>query len=142
VLGIAKALNQGEVEHASAVQGRLFDPGVQSSCEMILQDHRAALVKIDQVAQATGIVPLESETSRELTKDVREEIADLQDDEGDELVDEFLSDQEGMHEKALKTFDEELLPAATNPKLVELLTELRASVASHLEHIKQLDDVR
>lgn len=139
VLGIARALNQGEVDHAAAAQGRLVDAEASSLCSMILQDHQAAVAKIDQVAQAAGIVPAPSEKAQDLTKEVQDEIADLRDDEGEELAEEFIEDQKGMHERALKTFDDDLLPASTNPRIVQLLTELRASVAAHLEHIKQLE---
>lgn len=142
VLGIVRALNQGEVDHAGAVQGRFLDAGMQSLCESLLADHRAALVKLDQVAQATGITPSTSEKAEDFTKQVRDEIADMRDDEGEDLEDEFLEDQKGMHERALKLYDEELLPAATTPKLVQLLTELRGSVAAHLEAIKAVDEAR
>jgi putative membrane protein len=142
VLGIARALNQGEVDHGMAAQGRFADAELQALCDMIVQDHRAALAKIDQVAQATGTAPTESEKTQELTSDVQGEIEDLRDEQGEGFEAAFLEDQKGMHERAIETIDDDLLPAATNPEIVQLLSELRASVAGHLEQLKKLEAAR
>jgi predicted outer membrane protein len=132
VLGMARALNQGEIDHATSAQGRLTDPGMQSFCDRLIQDHRAALVKIDEAARTSGITPIESDRAREFARDVQEEIKDLHDDEGKEFDEEFLGDQKELHERALKMIDDDLLPAATTPAISQLLDEMRGTIASHL----------
>lgn len=139
VLGIARALNQGEVDHSRAVQARLANADLRSLAEMMITEHGAGVSKIDQVGKELGIVPTPSKKAADLAKDVQDKIEALRDKDGADLEDVYLSDQKGMHEQALEIFDDELLPAAVTPRVVQLLTELRTSVATHLEHIKRIE---
>lgn len=142
VLGLARVLNKGEVDHATAARGRLVDPAVRSFCEMMIQHHGDALRKIDATAGKTGFTPVEGEKAKELVKDVQGKIEDLADEDPKEIDDEFVNHQKAMHEDALKLIDDELRASATSADVVQLLTEMRATVASHLDAIKRIEDAR
>lgn len=133
VIGAARAINVGEVEQATAVQGRVADPELSTMVDRIVQDHRAALQSLEQVSTQLGLVGEESDLSRELQEDLQERTGDLTGKQGDDLTDDFLEAQIEGHEKALEVIDDTLMPATSEPTLQQYLTELRGLVAAHLE---------
>lgn len=140
VLGIARAINMGEVDQATAVQGRVTDPNVSAFVERMIQDHRASLQQLEQVTVQMGLVPEESDLSRELTQDVQDTTGELAQKQGPELAKDYIDGQVDTHQKALSTIDDELMPATTDPALQQYLTDLRGVVASHLELAKQMKE--
>jgi putative membrane protein len=137
-LGIARALNQGEVDHARAVVDRLTSADAKGFAEMMIQDHGAALQAIEQTARSTGITPADSDQSRDLAKDVQDKIDDLRKEQGPDLDKKFLDQQKELHEDALKTIDDDLVPAARNDAVRQLFVQNRATVAGHLDRLHQL----
>lgn len=140
VLGVARAINMGEIDQATAVQGRVSDPNVSAMIERIVQDHRAALQQLDQVSVQMGLVAEDSELSRELTNDAQQTTGELAEKQGDDLTKDFIDAQVEQHDKALSTIDDKLLPAATDPTLQQYLTDLRGTIAAHLEMARQMKD--
>jgi putative membrane protein len=140
VLGVIRAINQGEVDHANAVQGRLVDPEVRAFAEMMIHDHREAVNTIDDLARNIAITPADSDKTRDLQKDVQDRIQGLVDERGRDVDEKFLDDQEELHENALKMIDDTLLKATKRPDIARMLGEMRASVAAHLERVRQLKD--
>lgn len=140
VLGVARAINMGEIDQATAVQGRVADPNVSAMIERIIQDHRAALQQLDQVGVQMGLVAEESELSRELTSDAQQTTGELVEKQGEDLTKDFIDAQVEQHEKALSTIDDKLLPATTDPALQQYLNDLRGTIAAHLEMAKQMKD--
>lgn len=146
VVGIARAINTGEIDVATAVRGKLPQGAAGGMVDMIIKDHQKSLQDLERVSVQLSLVPEESDISRELQEDVEktrsgfaesgEDVAGLEDD--------FIQSQVDMHEKALEVIDDDLLPATTEPTLTEYLGKLRASVYHHLESAKALQggDVR
>jgi putative membrane protein len=138
ILGVIRAINQAEVDHATAVQARLTDPQVRGFAQSMIEDHTRAVTNVDELARTIAIQPAESDTSRKLVKDTRDKIEDLSKEESKDLDSKFLDDQENMHEDALKLIDDRLLKDTKRPDVSRLLGELRASVAAHLEQVRNL----
>ncbi len=140
VLGVARALNMGEVDQATAVQGRVTDPNVSAMVERIIQDHRAALQELEQISTQMGLVAEESDLSRELTTNAQEATGEFAQRQDEDLAKDFVDKQVDMHEKALETIDDRLLPVTTDSTLRQYLNDLRGTIASHLEMAKQMKD--
>jgi predicted outer membrane protein len=140
VLGALKAINQGVIDHCTAAQGRFVDAKISAFNDQLLQHHREALRKVDAAATTAGVTPAESECSKDYAEEVKAEIDDLADEKGDELDDEYLADQEELHEKAIEQLDDKLVKAASNGSVVQAVKELRSTMATHLETIRQLDE--
>lgn len=136
VLGAARAINVGEIEQVTAVQGRLTDPDLSTMADRIIIDHRAALQSLEQVSTQLAVVGEESELSRELQEDVNEKTDELAAKQGEELEKVFIEAQVESHQKALEVIDDELMPSTTEPTLQQYLTELRGLVTAHLEMCK------
>src|SRR4051812_34492646 len=66
VVAILQAANQGEIDVAKAVIGRVQDPSVQGLAQTIINDHSAALDKVDQLITSLNIEPIENDNSEEL----------------------------------------------------------------------------
>lgn len=138
VIGLARMINRGEVDHATAARDRLSGPGAKSFAERMIQDHGDALTELDRAAQSRGITPLEGDDAQRLSQDVMQMIDDLDQQEGEEIDETFLADQEKLHERALRTMEEDLLPAVTDSELRQLLEQQRATIKTHLDMVQQL----
>src|SRR5690606_34699479 len=114
VIGLARMINRGEVDHATAARDRLSSPAAKSFAERMIEDHGDALTELDRAAQSRDITPVEGDDAQRLSKDVMQMIDDLGQKEGDEIDETFLSDQEKLHERALRTIEEDLLPSVTD----------------------------
>jgi predicted outer membrane protein len=144
VIGVARAINTGEIDAANAVKSRLPQGAASGMVDMIIKDHTASLQELERVSVKLNLVPEESDISRDLQEDVEKTMDSWADKQGNELGEEFIDSQVDMHEKALKIIDDDLLKATTEPTLTEYLGKLRASVYHHLEMARgmQDDDVR
>lgn len=138
VIGFARMINRGEVDHATAARDRLTGPAAKSFAERMIQEHGDALTELDRAAKSRDITPTEGDDAQQLSEDVMQMIDDLGQKEGAEVDETFLSDQEKLHERALRTIEEDLLPAVTDPELRQLLEQQRQTVSTHLEMVKQL----
>ncbi|MCO5167516.1 MAG: DUF4142 domain-containing protein [Planctomycetes bacterium] len=142
VIGAARAINVGEIDYVVAAQGRLVDPQVSSLADRVLQDHRTALQALEQVTVQMGLVPEESDISRDLRDDVNDRIQGLAGEEGEDLRDQFMDDMVQKHERSLQRIDDDLLPSTTDPTLQQYLADLRGLIAAHLEEARMLRDRR
>ena len=144
VIGVARAINAGELDTANAVRGQLPRGAAGGMIDMIVEDHTRSLQELERISVQLSLVPEESELSRDLQQDVQDAMQSFADEQGAELGEEFIDVQVELHEKALKVIDDELLPATTEPTLMEYLGELRATIVHHLETARSLkdDDVR
>jgi putative membrane protein len=141
ILGIARTLNLGEVQHSTAVRDRLVASNVRAFADRMIEEHGAAVRKVDEVAGAAGLTPVEGERSNDLAQEVSDKFDGLRDEDGEDLDEAYLDDQKGMHEKALDTIDE-LRTATSNAQVGNLLDELRGHVVHHLDLLKGIEDTR
>lgn len=142
VIGAARAINVGEIDYVVASQGRLVDPQISSMADRVLQDHRTALQALEQVTVQMGLVPEESDISRDLRDDVNDRIQNLAGQEGEDLRDEFLDAMVEKHERSLQVIDDDLLPSTTDPTLQQYLADLRGLIATHLEEARMYRERR
>lgn len=138
VLGVARAINAGEVDQARAVKDRL-EGDAKRFAEIMIREHGAALERLSRLADELGIDPAVSELRRDLEQRSREAIRALRDAEDDEVSRKYVESQVEMHRRALEVIDGKLLPAAREePRLESSLREMRAHVAAHLRTAEEL----
>lgn len=142
VIGAARAINVGEIDQASAVQGRLTDSDLSTFVDRIILDHRAALQSLEQVSTQMAIVGEESELTRELQESAQDTLDDLATKQGDELQSDFLAAQLDAHQRALETIDDQLMPSTADPTLQQYLAELRGLISAHLEMARAYEERR
>jgi putative membrane protein len=64
----------------------------------------------------------------------------LKDKKGADFEKAYIEEQVTMHQTVLDTIDTQLMPNAKAEELKALLTKTRSTVASHLDHAKQLQN--
>lgn len=133
VIGAARAISVGELDQATAVQGRITDSDLSTFVDRLVLDHRAALQSLEQVSTQMAIVGEESELTRELQEDAQGTLEDLATKQGDELKNDFLAARLRAHQRALEMIDDQLMPSTTDPALQQYLAELRGLLSAHLE---------
>lgn len=137
-LGVARAINQGEVEQARTVQDRV-DGEAKRFAEVMIREHGATIERLEKLARELGVEPRGSDLSRQLEERSRQVVTTLRDAEDAEVSRKYIDSQVDMHRQALEVIDGKLLPAARQqPRLEAAFREMREHVAAHLRHAEQL----
>src|SRR5688572_8192004 len=66
VLGVARAINRGEIDVATAVRGKLSQGPASGMADMIVKDHEKSLQELERVSMQLQLVPEESEVTKDL----------------------------------------------------------------------------
>lgn len=138
IIGVATAINEAEVEQATAVQARLTDPSTRRFAEQMIRDHGAAVERLSTLSTQLAVAPEDSDLRQELVRESQEIIQRLHGAEAGEVDREYMASQVVMHRRALEVIDERLLPAVQDERLRQELTSMRGHVAAHLVQAEQL----
>ena len=137
ILYVLQTINKGEISQAQLAMQRSQNPEVQQTAQLIIQDHLALQQRINQVADQTGAQLMETELSRTIADKASKARQDLMELSGEEFDRAFLEKQVTMHEMALQTAREDLLPDAMDPQVTQLLTNASQSLEHHLVTARQ-----
>ena len=136
---IASTAHEAEVEAAELAAKKTKNADVQAFAQKMITEHGAALAKAEATVGKAGITPVASDASRELTTQAEQTMKRLEGLDGAEFDRAYIADQVKMHDQVLQTIDGKLMPAAENPELKTLLTEVRPVIAAHLEEARALE---
>jgi putative membrane protein len=137
VIAILQAANQGEIDVAKAVIDRVQNPSVQELAQTIIDDHTAALEKVDQLITSSSIEPIENDNSEELAESADMTIASLQSETGSDLEKSYVAHEIFDHIQTIGTGDHLLGPSATNPQLKATIQAVRPTLVKHLQLASQ-----
>jgi putative membrane protein len=129
---VTEAANNGEVAQGKLAEQKATKQAAKSFANMMVADHDAANKKIEALSKELGMDPKDSAVSAEVKSSGDAVQRKLNQSATGAFDHVYLQSQINEHEKVLKTFDEQLIPAASSPKLKSLLGDLRAHVAHHL----------
>jgi putative membrane protein len=138
IFGVARAINEAEVEQATAVQGRLRNPAATRFAEQMIRDHGAAIEQLSALSSELAIAPADSDLRQKLVREAQDIMQRLSNASPTDLDQEYLDSQVTMHRRALEVLDDELIPAAEEQRLRQQLTTMRGHVAAHLSQAEQL----
>ena len=138
IVGITHTANLGEIEQAKLASTRAKDGRVKKLAAMMIKDHTAADTKGTELAKRVSLVPSESSTGTSLKSDADSNTASLKTQTATDFDKAYVDTQVKEHQAVLDTIDQKLSPNAKNPDLKSYLTDVRAAVAMHLEHAKDL----
>jgi putative membrane protein len=137
ILQVLHTLNNGEIKQAGLVFQRPTLPPVQKTAQMIIKDHTASNQRITAIAKASGIKLEESPLSRGLQAQANSLTESLAKLSGDEFECTYLQKQVELHAIALDTVRSQLLPAAQDPQIRELLTTTAPGLEAHRQAAQQ-----
>jgi predicted outer membrane protein len=134
---VVRAVNQGEIDEANAVLGRLRSEPAKNLARMMNDEHSAALRELDRIVSSSGIALKENEKVRSLQKDAQDNLRDLKETDAKDLDMKYVTLQIEQHEEVLEMLDDKLIAETNDPSLSQFLRDQRGKIASHLERAKQ-----
>jgi putative membrane protein len=126
-----------DVATSELAEGRARNGQVQAFAQAMIDDHTAALERIE----ALGVDREDNRLSRTLRTDATKEAAKFDDLAGTSFGRSFIARQVAFHREMLDLLDRELIPNARDEALKALLNEMRPTIARHLEEAEELDDM-
>ncbi|HVY37773.1 MAG TPA: DUF4142 domain-containing protein, partial [Polyangia bacterium] len=130
--GVAFTANQGEVQQAQLAQSKSTNTAVLDFAMMMITDHNAAVMRLNQVLDANNLTTADSPTRMTLSNNATATYNQLFGLSGAAFDKAYAMAQVTEHQMVLSLFDQTLIPSATNAALKsELMTE-RAAVNMHL----------
>ncbi|HVV50953.1 MAG TPA: DUF4142 domain-containing protein [Polyangia bacterium] len=123
--------NQGEVDDGQMVLQKGTIPAARTFAQRMIDDHGAALARVQALASRLGITPQESQDSREkeLSGDVDDEILNALQTPIFDLA--YIDIEVLDHYDDLDTIDDDLLPSVCTPDLKAEVAAERNVVAMH-----------
>lgn len=135
---ILTTANMGEIESANLALKKTKDPAVKTFAQQMVTDHTAANDKNKALATKLGMTPEDNETSMAMKKAHTDATAKLTPLEGAAFDKAYVDIAVQDHVTVLDAIDKALLPSAKNTELKAFVTEIRPTIAAHLEHAKTL----
>lgn len=137
ILGVLQTINVNEMTAAQHAASSASSKDVREFAQEMVKDHRTGENGVTAAAKVVGATRT-SDTSKKIATESKEMAAMLSKEKGAAYDRAYIADQVKMHQGALDTIDNELMPKATNAKVKDLLTKTRGVVAEHLEKAKAL----
>ena len=133
LIGIVQALNAGEIEEAKLAKTRAKDARVKQFAAQMITHHGENQRQIAQLSKTQGATAAESSVANDLNIASRAELDMLKDASTADFDAMYMSNQVKQHDTALDMLTNRLIPAASDPKLRDLLESTRVTVAKHLK---------
>lgn len=137
ILAVLSAINQAEIRQAELALEKSRDFKVRSTAMSLFADHRALQRKAQQTAALADIQPQQNELSQGITKQALQIEKRLNGLAGNEFNQAYLQAQAQLHELAIDTVRDDLLPDVQNQQLKQLLTQAEPGLQRHLQQARQ-----
>jgi putative membrane protein len=139
MLEVTHVANGAEVEQAKVALMKTKDARIRKLAQMMVRDHTRSDAKGEVVAKKANLTRSPSSASESLATDADGTTRSLKtEDAGNAFDDDYVGAQIREHQSLLDTLDHKLIPAAKSDDVKAYLVEVRAAVASHLQHAKDL----
>ncbi len=138
---IAKILitiNEGEIDAGKVAKSNAQSKAVKDFATMMVDQHEKNSRETKDLAKQNKINPEDNETAKMLYEDAKNSNRDLKRNGKADFDRAYVKQQIMMHEKALSTLDDTLIPAAQNKDFKAHLEKTRTAVSQHLEHARDL----
>jgi putative membrane protein len=138
ILQIAHTADLGEIAQAKLALSKSKDPAVRKLAQMMVRDHTQSDNKGAVVAKKNDLTLAPSSASDSIKSDVEDSTRTLRTEAPADFAKDYVATQIREHQALLDTLDQKLIADAKSADVKAYLVEVRAAVASHLEHAKAL----
>jgi putative membrane protein len=135
---VVRVANMGEVREGDVARTRATAQAVKDFAAMMVNDHKSAEDKAEATLNKAELPFVDSDLSRRLDAESGTAAQSLANLTGDAFDRAYMDRQIAVHTEVLQTIDSTLLPKARNKDLRAVLTEMRGTVAAHLEKARQV----
>jgi len=140
VLHVLVSANKAEVDDGKVASTKASDPRVKELADHMVRDHTAALDKLNALSTKMKWTPEDNALSQKMEKEHQDAKAHLASVDGKDFDKAYVDLQVKMHKDLLDTIDQRLLPNVTDPALKTTITDMRVTVAEHLQHAQKLQE--
>lgn len=135
---ILMAANTAEVKQGKMAQKTAKTKEVVEFAKQMVAEHDQANKEIKDLNARLKVKEQSSGIRDQLETAARNSDSKLKGKKGTEFEKAYVDEQVSMHQTVLDTIDTQLVPNAKTEELKTLLTKIRSTVATHLDHAKQL----
>jgi putative membrane protein len=133
-----RGMSMAEVEFADMAAQRAGSPAIRQYAQTVAADHRQLITALDSAARVHRAALTETRETQEMANTARLAHSGLEGLAGGAFDLPFVRAEVESHRMLLDQLDQQLIPAATNPELNGLLTDIRALADAHLTRARQL----
>jgi putative membrane protein len=138
IAAIASTANQLEVAAAKLAMDQSDNDEVEAYAKMMIEDHGNAEKQARELLGKLQIAPKENPETERMKAQALATTDRLESLEGAEFDKAYIDSQVTMHQQVLDGLDAMLIPNADNAELKALLSKMRPTVATHLDHARML----
>ncbi len=135
---VTELANGSEIESAKLAQTKAKAASVKKFAAMMIKHHTEAKAEQAKLFKQLHLTPVQSQSATALKEDADRTLSDLRAATGGTFDERYIDSQVEAHQKVLDALKNELLPAASDPQLVDELNKMKATVESHLEQAKAI----
>ncbi len=132
-VGLMMQINSSEVAEAQVAQARGQAATVRAYAARMITDHQASNNQLTADLVTADVVPTDSDERRELQNDTDNQVQSLWSASTAKFDQQYINSQVNEHQDTLSLIDTKILPAITNPTLLNDALALRAVVVQHLQ---------
>ena len=130
-------INEGEMDAAKLAKSKAQSNKVKEFAKMMTAEHKKNEDDVKNISKRIKGEE-ESDLAKTLKEDAKNSNKELQKNDKTTFDHAYIEQQIMMHEKALSTLSDTLIPNATDADLKSHLQRTHAAVEKHLEHAKKL----
>lgn len=135
---IVMTIDEGEIDLGKVAKKHAQNQEVKAFATMMVDRHEAGKKELKRFAKKNNIKPEDSVLAKSLEDETEKAEKDLKRQEKSAFDRAYIQSQITMHEKALSTLRDSLIPSAQNTAFKTHLEKVATHVAEHLEHAKTI----
>lgn len=138
ISSVVSTANDAEISAAQMAKTKATHADVKKFAQMMIDEHTKNKADGMKITAEAKMTPQASATSKTMATDAGSKLATLKKMNGAAFDKTYIEQQVMMHEQLLTQLDQDLIPAAQNPKLKTFLETTRGHVDQHLQEARKI----
>ena len=138
VVMITELANNAEIEQGKLAQTKAKSASVRKFAQMMVKHHSEAKTEQTQLYRDLGLAAAQSQAATSLKESADRTTSSLRGSTGSAFDTAYMDSQVQEHQDLLDTIDHQLLPAASDERLVNGLKKMRGTVQAHLTEARTI----
>lgn len=140
ILDIVTRVNNSEIETAQLAKTTSKNPRVLEFADQMIKEHTAMNKQVVDLARRLNLKLEANAISQSLQTGTKATMSSLKDLKGTEFNKAYIAQQVNMHQTALETISDNLIPNAKSEDLKSMLEKAQAAVDSHLKSAQKIQN--
>lgn len=133
-------INEGEIDAAQIASKNAQNAEVKNFAALMVTEHEANAKETKRLTDQRDLTSQDSTLSASIKSEAKLLNKELKKSDKAQFDRAYVAQQVLMHQKALITLDETLIPNAQDPEFKNHLLKTRQAVMTHLNHAKNLQE--